>query len=80
MNLSNFNSITSLSNEEISENIGKIETEIFNLRMQNATQQEKKPHKLKFKTRMLAQLKTLLTARSNKKKESTQGKKPIKNP
>lgn len=58
MGLSQYVTITSLSNEEIKTEIVKTEKEIFDLRFKKATRQNYKLHELKDKKRKLAQLKT----------------------
>ena len=63
MVFSKFNEITSLSNQQISEKISEIEIEIFNIQFQKATKQNFNIKKLKQKTRLFAQLKTLLKQR-----------------
>ena len=64
MGIPQFTDIISLSNTEISEAIIETENELFNLRFRKATRQSFKPHEIKYKKRQLAQLKTLLTLRS----------------
>ena len=64
MGIPQFTDIISLSNTEISEAIIETETELFNLRFKKATRQNFKSHEIKHKKRRLAQLKTLLTLRS----------------
>lgn len=63
MSLSQFTTIISFSNKEISEEIIKTGNEIFNLRFKKATRQNFKSHELKNAKRKLAQLKTLLGIR-----------------
>ena len=63
MSLPQFNDVTSLSNNEISEAIIRTEKELFTLRFKKATRQPFKPHEIKHTKRRLAQLKTLLTLR-----------------
>lgn len=63
MSLSQFNKITSLSNQEISEKIRETENTLFNLRFKKAVRQSFKSHEIKNTKRRLAQLKTLLTLR-----------------
>jgi len=63
MSLSQFATIISLSNKEISEEIIKTGNEIFNLRFKKATRQSFKSNELKNAKRKLAQLKTLLGIR-----------------
>ena len=70
MSLSQFADIISLSNKEISEEIIKTETEIFNLRFKKATRQSFKSHELKNARRKLAQLKTLLGMRLEEKESN----------
>jgi ribosomal protein L29 len=64
MGVSQFTDIISLSSTEISEAIIVTENELFNLRFRKATRQSFKSHEIKNKKRRLAQLKTLLTLRS----------------
>jgi len=59
MNLSKFNTIISLSNDEIIEEICSIENIIFNLQLKKSTRQTFKVHELRNNKRKLAQLKTL---------------------
>ena len=66
MGLPNFNEIQSLSNTEIFEDIHETENKLFNLRFQKATRQNFKSHEIKTLKRRLAQLKTLLTFRSQR--------------
>jgi len=70
MSLSQFADIISLSNKEISEEIIKTETEIFNLRFKKATRQSFKSHDLTIAKRRLAQLKTLLGMRLEEKESN----------
>lgn len=70
MSLSQFADIISLSNKEISEEIIKTETEIFNLRFKKATRQSFKSHDLRAGRRKLAQLKTLLGMRLEEKESN----------
>jgi ribosomal protein L29 len=70
MSLPQFNEIISLSNKEISEEIIKTENKIFNLGFKKATRQTFKPHELKYGKRRLAQLKTLLRTKLEKKEKS----------
>jgi len=63
MSLSKFADLVSLSNKEISEEIVKIENEIFNLRFKKATRQTFKSNEIKNAKRKLAQFKTLLSIR-----------------
>ena len=67
MGLPRFTDLVPLSNQEISEEILKTENQIFNLRFKKATRQTFKLHELKNEKRKLAQLKTLLTLRIEKK-------------
>jgi large subunit ribosomal protein L29 len=73
MGIPQFNDVTSLSNNEISEAIIRTEKELFTLRFKKATRQPFKPHEIKHTKRRLAQLKTLLTLRLNliEKEESS---------
>ena len=64
MGVSQFTDIISFSSTEISEAIITTENELFNLRFRKATRQSFKSHEIKDKKRRLAQLKTLLTLRS----------------
>ena len=64
MGVPQFTDIISLSNTEISEAIIETENEPFNLRFKKATRQSFKSHEIKHKKCRLAQLKTLLTLRS----------------
>lgn len=66
MGLPKFSDIISLSNTEISEAVIKAENQLFNLRFKKATRQTFKPNEIKSTKRQLAQLKTLLTSRSEK--------------
>jgi len=70
MSLPQFADIISLSNKEISEEIIKTETEIFNLRFKKATRQSFKSHELKNARRKLAQLKTFLSMKLNEKENN----------
>lgn len=65
MNLPDFNSIKTLSNNEVAENILKVEKELFSLRFKQATRQSFKAHEIKNAKRRIAQLKTLLSLRLN---------------
>lgn len=65
MGIPKFNDVASFSNDEILEEILKIEKELFNLKFKKATRQSFKPHTIKYTKRRLAQLKTLLTLRLN---------------
>lgn len=64
MGLSKFSEIQSLSNTEILETIYETENKLFNLRFQKATRQNFKSHEIKNLKCRLAQLKTILTLRS----------------
>lgn len=70
MSLPQFADVISLSNKEISEEIIKTESEIFNLRFKKATRQSFKSHDLKNAKRKLAQLKTLLGMRLEEKEDN----------
>ena len=70
MSLPKFTDISSLSNKEISEEIIKTESGIFNLRFKKATRQSFKPNELKDGKRKLAQLKTLLSMRLEEKTDN----------
>jgi large subunit ribosomal protein L29 len=70
MSLPQFADIISLSNKEISEEIIKTESEIFNLRFKKATRQSFKSNDLKNAKRKLAQLKTLLGMRLEEKENN----------
>ena len=70
MGIPHFSEINALSNVEISKAITETENQIFTLRFNKATRQKFKSHELKHLKRRLAQLKTLLTSRSNPIKES----------
>lgn len=65
MGIPKFNDLTSLSNDEILEDIIKTEKELFNLKFKKATRQSFKSHNIKYSKRRLAQLKTLFTLRLN---------------
>ena len=69
MGLPNFTEIQTLSNTEILENIHETENKLFNLRFQKATRQNFKSHEIKNLKRRLAQLKTILTLRSQRIEE-----------
>jgi len=69
MGLPNFTEIQALSNTEILENIHETENKLFNLRFQKATRQNFKSHEIKNLKRRLAQLKTILTLRSQRIEE-----------
>nr|YP_010276922.1 ribosomal protein L29 [Thalassionema bacillare]UHY40445.1 ribosomal protein L29 [Thalassionema bacillare]UHY40832.1 ribosomal protein L29 [Thalassionema bacillare]UHY41090.1 ribosomal protein L29 [Thalassionema bacillare] len=58
MGLSQYSDIRSLSSEDITANILKVEKKIFDLRFKKATRQTYKSHELKNEKRKLAQLKT----------------------
>ena len=64
MGLHQFTEITSLSNNEIFEAINETENQLFNIRFKKATRQSFKSHEIKNAKRRLAQLKTLLTLKS----------------
>ena len=64
MGVPQFNDIISLSNAEISEAIIETENQLFNLRFKKATRQNFKSHEIKHRKRRVAQLKTLLTVKS----------------
>jgi len=64
MGVPQFTDIISLSSTELSEAILETENELFNLRFKKATRQSFKSHEIKHKKRRLAQLKTLLSLRS----------------
>jgi large subunit ribosomal protein L29 len=70
MSLPQFTDIVSLSNGEISEAIIETENRLFNLRFKKATRQNLKLHEIKHTKRQLAQLKTLLTLRIEKLKQT----------
>jgi large subunit ribosomal protein L29 len=61
MSLPQFNDLKRLSNLEISDEILKVEKELFSLKFKKATRQPFKSHEIKFTKRRLAQLKTILT-------------------
>ena len=63
MTIPKFNSVISLSNTEISEEILKSEKQLFTLRFKKATRQSFKSHEIKHTKRQLAHLKTLLQLR-----------------
>lgn len=77
MNLSKFNTIISLSNDEIIEEICSIENIIFNLRLKKSTRQTFKIHELRNNKRKLAQLKTLSKVREKKNSLSNNDMKKI---
>ena len=64
MSLSQFTDLFSLSTSEISTEILETEKELFDLRFKKATRQNFKSHEIKNAKRRLAQLKTLLTLKS----------------
>ena len=64
MGLHQFTEITSLSKNEIFEAINETENQLFNIRFKKATRQSFKSHEIKNAKRRLAQLKTLLTLKS----------------
>jgi len=66
MSLPTFTEIISFSDIEITKTISETETQLFNLRFKKATRQNFKPHEIKNAKRRLAQLKTLLTVKSEK--------------
>lgn len=66
MGLQKFTNIQPLSNTEIFEDIHQTENKLFNLRFQKATRQNFKSHEIKNEKRRLAQLKTILTLRSQR--------------
>jgi|TARA_B110000908_G_C9903529_1_gene292095 large subunit ribosomal protein L29 len=63
MAIPKFNTVVSLSNNQISEAIIQAEKELFSLRFKKATRQPFKSHEIKHTKRRLAHLKTLLTSR-----------------
>ena len=63
MAIPKFNTVVSLSNNQISEAIIQAEKELFSLRFKKATRQPFKSHEIKHTKRFLAQLKTVLTLR-----------------
>ena len=63
MGISKFSDFLSLSITEIYDSITDAETKLFHLRLKKATRQTFKPHEVKATKRLVAQLKTLLTAR-----------------
>lgn len=65
MSVPKFSEIKTLSNNEVAENLIKIEKELFNLRFKQATRQSFKSHEIKYAKRRIAQLKTLLSLRLN---------------
>ena len=64
MSLPQFTENTSLSEKEIIEAIIEAENQLFNLRFKKATRQNFKSHEIKHRKRRVAQLKTLLTVKS----------------
>lgn len=64
MSLPQFTENTSLSEKEITEAIIEAENQLFNLRFKKATRQNFKSHEIKHIKRRVAQLKTLLTVKS----------------
>jgi large subunit ribosomal protein L29 len=64
MSLPQFTENTSLSEKEITEAILEAENQLFNLRFKKATRQNFKSHEIKHIKRRVAQLKTLLTVKS----------------
>ena len=64
MGLPQFTEITSLSSNEIFEAINETENQLFTIRFKKATRQSFKSHEIKNAKRRLAQLKTLLTLKS----------------
>jgi len=64
MSLPQFTENTSLSEKEITEAIIEAENQLFNLRFKKATRQNFKAHEIKHIKRRVAQLKTLLTVKS----------------
>ena len=69
MTIPKFNNVTTLSNDEISEEIVKSKKQLFTLRFKKDTRQSFKSHEIKHTKRRLAHLKTLLKLRSNLIKE-----------
>jgi len=67
MSLPQFTENTSLSEKEITEAILEAENQLFNLRFKKATRQNFKSHEIKHIKRRVAQLKTLLTVKSQNK-------------
>ena len=63
MGISKFSDFLSLSTTEIYDTLVDAETKLFHLRFKKATRQTFKPHEIKTTKRLVAQLKTLLTAR-----------------
>ena len=64
MSLPQFTENISLSDKEIIEAILEAENQLFNLRFKKATRQNFKAHEVKHTKRRIAQLKTLLTVKS----------------
>lgn len=64
MSLSKFADLASLSIPEISEAIIETEQKLFNIRFKKATRQNFKSHEIKDAKRKIAQLKTLLTSKT----------------
>ena len=64
MSISQFTDLRLLSTGEISEAITVTENTLFDLRFKKATRQSFKPHEIKKTKQKLAQLKTLLTSKS----------------
>jgi large subunit ribosomal protein L29 len=64
MSLPQFTENISLSEKEITEAIIEAENQLFNLRFKKATRQNFKSHEIKHTKRRVAQLKTLLTVKS----------------
>jgi large subunit ribosomal protein L29 len=64
MSLPQFTENISLSDKEITEAILEAENQLFNLRFKKATRQNFKAHEVKHTKRRIAQLKTLLTVKS----------------
>ncbi len=65
MAIPKFNDVTTLSNDEISEEIVKSKKQLFTLRFKKATRQSFKSHEIKHTKRRVAHLKTLLKVRSD---------------
>lgn len=63
MRIPKFSEITSFSNNQICEEIIKIEKELFSLHFKKATRQSFKSHQIKHNKRCLVHLKTILTLR-----------------
>lgn len=79
MKLPQFTDIIALSDTKISESIIEVENELFNLRFKKATRQNFKSHEIKYTKRRLAQLKTLLTLRSENSEQKQKINKLITN-